>query len=270
MGTGMTEMKMKSTDAVYLYCLGRAACFAARPLPDPHGGPPLLLQPAGELVAVLTEVARSEFCGAAAERRLADPAWVAGKVAHHAAVVDWAMQRSPVFPARFGTLFSSPRRVATLMRRRAVPIGRMLERVEGAAEWAVKVWLDRPAATRWRAAALAAQAPAAGQLSAGAGYLRDRQLQTQAGKGLEAWLQPTLQTLSARLLQHAVELRRRPHPPAATELAANWALLVADSQAAAFGERLAAIDPEFAEQGLRLELSGPWPPYSFCVSLGED
>lgn len=255
------------TDAVYLYCFGRADCFAALPLPSPDRGPPLLLQPAGELVAVLAEVARSEFCGAAAEQRLADPNWVAGAVARHAAIVEWAMQRSPVFPARFGTLFSSPRRVAALMRRQAAQIGRMLDRVEGAAEWAVKVWLDRPAATRWRAAALAAQAPAAGQLSAGAGYLRDRQLQTQAGKGLEAWLQPTLRALSARLLQHAVELRCRPHPPAAAELAANWALLVADSQASAFGERLAAINPEFAEQGLRIELSGPWPPYSFCVSL---
>ena len=47
----------------------------------------------------------------------------------------------------------------------------------------------------------------------------------------------------------------------------NWAFLVPRGAAEDFGVRVQRINAAHVEEGLVLELSGPWPPYSFCPSL---
>lgn len=252
----------------YLYCFARAANLDAPPATGADGEPPLIVLRAGEIAAVLAQVATDEFCGDAAEARLADPAWIARKVAAHTAVIASTMERSPVFPARLGTLFSSADRVIELMRQQAPLIARVLERVDGKAEWAVKAWLDRSAAIRFQAATDGA--PDLAALPAGFRYLRERQLQAQASARQGAWLEQTRQEIATRLLECAFELRSRPVRQVADgEVAANWAALVAHGQLATFGERVAELNREYANCGIRLDFTGPWPPYSFCVPLTE-
>ncbi|AOJ05082.1 MULTISPECIES: GvpL/GvpF family gas vesicle protein [Burkholderia] len=259
-------------DALYLFCFARAAsldpALAARPPDEPR----LQLLREGNLGAVLCDASRSEFAGADAERRLADPAWIAGRVATHAAVIEWAMRYSPVFPAQFGTLFSSANRVAALMRSCHPRIGGVLDHVEGKTEWAVKGWLDRPAATDSRAASLRADELEPASRSAGVRYLRERQLLARASQNLRRWLEQSVPQVSARLQRHAVEMRSRPWrtSDAPNEIVANWAFLVRNRDVPAFRRQADAINAELATQGLRFDLSGPWPPYSFCVPLAEE
>ncbi|MDN7672544.1 GvpL/GvpF family gas vesicle protein [Burkholderia oklahomensis] len=259
-------------DALYLFCFARADSLEPALATRPPGEPRLQLLRQGDLAAVLCDASRSEFAGADAERRLADPAWIAGRVATHAAAIEWAMRYSPVFPAQFGTLFSSADRVVALMQSCHPRIGRVLDHVDGKTEWAVKGWLDRPAATDSQAASIRAGEPEPAARSAGAGYLRERQLQARAGQNLRRWLERSLPLVSARLQRQAVETCSRPWraSDAPNEIVANWAFLVRNRDVPAFRRQMEAINAEFATQGLRFDLSGPWPPYSFCVPLTEE
>jgi len=47
----------------------------------------------------------------------------------------------------------------------------------------------------------------------------------------------------------------------------NWAFLVPRNSVKDFKTRIEHANTDHIEQGLFFQLSGPWPPYSFCVSL---
>ncbi|MBI2200221.1 MAG: GvpL/GvpF family gas vesicle protein, partial [Candidatus Rokubacteria bacterium] len=78
--------------------------------------------------------------------------------------------------------------------------------------------------------------------------------------------------IARALLEHAVEFREREvvsggAPDEAGARILNWAFLVPRSRVDDFRARIQRINAEHAPHGLVLDLSGPWPPYSFCPSL---
>ncbi|AOJ71121.1 MULTISPECIES: GvpL/GvpF family gas vesicle protein [Burkholderia] len=258
--------------ALYLFCFARAERLAPAWATRPPGEPRLQLLRDGDLAAVLCDASRSEFAGADAERRLTDPAWIAGRVAIHAAVIEWTMRYSPVFPAQFGALFSSADRVIASMQSAHAHISRVLDLVDGKTEWAVKGWLDRRAATDSQAALLRAEEPEWAARATGTHYLRERQLQARAGHNLRGWLEQSVPPVSARLQRHAVQMCSRPSraSDSPNEIVANWAFLVRNRDVQAFRRQAKAVDAEFAARGLHFDFSGPWPPYSFCAPLAEE
>jgi hypothetical protein len=50
-------------------------------------------------------------------------------------------------------------------------------------------------------------------------------------------------------------------------MVANWAFLVRRDSIAALRQRVHELDDDFAQQGLRLQEAGAWPPYSFTPAL---
>src|SRR3990172_3118588 len=94
--------------ALYLFCLARphvAPCAQGIGLDEQS---PLYLQTFQDVTAVIGNVLLDDFCGPAADEHMQDLAWLGPRGHRHEAVVERAMQCSPVLPARFGTLFSSP------------------------------------------------------------------------------------------------------------------------------------------------------------------
>ncbi|WP_232289999.1 GvpL/GvpF family gas vesicle protein, partial [Burkholderia humptydooensis] len=123
-----------------------------------------------------------------------------------------------------------------------------------------------------QAALLRADEPESAARTAGARYLRERQLQARAGQNLRDWLEQSVPPISARLQRHAVEMCSRPCRASDSEheIVANWAFLVRNRDVPAFRRQAEAIDAEFATWGLHFDFSGPWPPYSFCAPLTEE
>lgn len=260
-------------DPLCLFCFVRAERVAGTQLPAAVDAPPLVLLREGAVAALLARVPREDFCGTDATQRLADPAWLATQVIRHSAVLNWAMRHSPVFPARLGTLFSSIERVQVLMREHAAVIDRVLDRVEDKTEWAVKGWLNRSIAEQRQALTLATCEPDEA-LSPGTRYLSKRIHQAQAARQLDAWLVQSAQAILARLTNQAQAFRSRPatsagSPATSNELVSNWAFLLNERQTPAFSDLVQSINREFAGAGFQLEVSGPWPPYSFCEPLME-
>jgi hypothetical protein len=214
-----------------------------------------------------------DFCGEAAELRLRDLAWVGPRALRHEAVVEEVMRHSPVLPVRFGTLFSSPERLAEFLDKHRAVISEFLERVADQEEWSVKGLLDRRQAGHALAAAsLAAREAQLAALPPGRRYFAEQRIRAGAEKELSLWLEETRRQVARHLREQASgfcecpEVPREP-PESGIEVVLNWAFLLPKSAAPAFRVRVDQMNEKQAIGGLVLELSGPWPPYRFVPPL---
>jgi gas vesicle protein GvpL/GvpF len=226
-----------------------------------------------DVCAVVGQVAREDFCDDTAESRLRDLAWVGPRALSHEAVVEEVMRSSPVFPARFGTLFSALASLAGFMDKHRGTISQFLERVEHQDEWALKCRLDRKRAGRALVALrVDSQQEQIRKLSAGARYFENQRIRARAEKELDLWLNQTLRQVAGDLIRQASEFRECPVvdwgiQEDGSEAIVNWALLLPRNKTAAVRGRTEQLNRDFAPSGLAFELSGPWPPYRFAPVL---
>lgn len=267
MDSGMVE------SGVYLYCFARRAFVAeAIEAPSVNGQGRVTSLQLGELVAVTSDVELVEFTGPQAEAHLSDLSWVGPRAVRHEQVIEEIQRRSPVFPVRFGSLFSSRDILLEAMRQHHDDILAFLDRTDGQEEWAVKGYLDRSSATE----AVTREAMAAEEdqraLSPGKRFLERQRLSSQAGRRLSDWVQAAREQLRRRLQEIATSLVERPagagvaaeHPG---ELVLNTAVLVARHRVSSLLSAVEALNAEWGARGLTLQCTGPLPPYSFTPAL---
>lgn len=259
-----------SREVLYLYCLARARLLPAIGGMGVDGEHALSLIPFKDIVAVVSAVSMDDFCGPFAEARLQDLTWVGPRVCRHHEVVERTMGASPVVPARFAVLFSSPMGLTAWLDTHQGTIVEALDRMTDHEEWAVKGTLDRRRAeARLLPAALEPRGHS--PTSSGTRYLQERRARVGIGRELDARLRDVSGRIASTLLDCAAEFREREvvaGAPDDQEVAIlNWAFLVPRSALDAFMACIASTNVEHAELGLTLTARGPWPPYGFCPSL---
>ena len=259
---------MSAPPATYAYCLVRRAAapdLRAAPRGLPGAGRPRALAAGAGLWLIVADAPLTRYGEAALARVLRDLDAVSRCAMAHSAVVAHVARRAPVLPLRLLTVFSSDARALAETRRRRAAIERRLAHVTGRAEWGVQVRLDpeRAAAVRARAATRRATAG----LSPGTRFLERRRHQRRAAEGLAADARAAATAVYRALARHATNARQR--PPASTSgpvvLLLDAAFLVAGTRAAQFRQAVRAHATRVAPRGLRVRLTGPWPPYSFVA-----
>ncbi len=258
--------------AIYLYCLARSGALATIDGSGVDGEHSMNLIPVKDIVAVVSTVRVDDFLGPLAEARMRDLAWVGPRACRHEEVIERAMRSSPVVPARFAALFSSLESLATWLEAHHDAISRALDRFADHEEWAINGTLDRPKAQARLLALTLARQGGVRASSPGARYFEERRIQAGTDRELGAWLNEVSAGIARTLLAHAVEFRERRvvtggAPDEEGTRILNWAFLVSQRSVDDFGAQIRRINTEHAEQGLVLDLSGPWPPYSFSPSL---
>jgi Gas vesicle synthesis protein GvpL/GvpF len=209
------------------------------------------------LQAVVCEVDLDEFGEEPLRSNLENLVWVEQMArAHHAAVCAVDAVGTTV-PMRFATIYESDDRVAEQMRALRDGLTEALDRVEGAAEWSVKAYaaLETPGRSD--------QPPA----QSGAAYLMRKREAVEARRARErddeeclALLHQRLATLaraSRRLQLQDPRLSGRQEP-----MRMNAAYLVAHEAADPFTVHASTALADRPD--LRVEVEGPWPPYSFA------
>ena len=264
----------KSEVVLYLFCFARpeeARQVAASGVDERN--PVLIFCPSAEVCAVIAEVAREDFCGPEAERRMEQLSWVGPRALRHEAVIEEVMEHSPVLPARFGTLFSSLPALTQFMDAHRAVIAQFLGRVAGQREWSVRGRFDRNRAQQARTAERLAAEP--GQLSGlaeGTRYFAEKRFRHQAEQELGGWLEQALRQVVGELARHASDCREcaplaRERSDNQAEEVLNCAFLLPDSKAASFLQEVERANLEHAPKGLQFEPSGPWPPFRFVPAL---
>jgi hypothetical protein len=253
--------------AIYVYAFVDATQNSPH-RPDPEGL--LSLHRVGSINAIICQVPLADFCGPDAERNLEDPAWLLPRIRYHESVVEGAMAWSPVFPARFATLFASVASLTDFMRRHETAIARFLEQVTGQQEWTLRLTAalddlathDDLAVELW---------PDWSGYSLGKRYLRLREerprLLRLAGERVARLVPDVLDGL--RPFVTAIRPLQSAEPGASDQYVEKHAILASVSQLAALHDRASELAAEQKNQRLQIALSGPWPPYSFRPALDE-
>jgi len=261
---------------LYLFCFARPGMTAALTETGVDGHSPVLIRSSPIATAVVSELSLAEFCGPATDAQMQDLAWVGPRACRHEKVIEAVMQHSPVLPARFGTLFSSPANLQQFLETHGQAISQFLDRVADQEEWAVKGFLDKARARQSALAReLAAQAGRLGTLPAGKRYLEEQRIRREADQKRHAELNEICQALAADLRGYASAFSERKvladcQAGNGVEAIVNWAFLLPKSGVRNFQAEIELANENHGDTGLTFKLSGPWPPYSFAPSLASE
>jgi len=200
-------------------------------------------------------------------------------VLHHHRTLESLVARQTVLPLRFGAVFGNDQGVEQALRRNHDALQEVMDRVDGAVEWGLKIFCDRTCLGQ----RLASDNPAIAGL---------RKKMADAGEGKRFFLGRQVERLTqeevdraiARFLDHTAQ---RLHgvsrdiavgkvQPAAlhghdSEMVFNGACLVNRGVEQRYFQVVDDLGQAYADFGLDYESSGPWPPYSFSdCRLGDE
>jgi Gas vesicle synthesis protein GvpL/GvpF len=249
-------------------------------LPAGVAGTPVRAIGAAGLTVLASNVDLAEFGEAALRRNLENLAWLEEVARAHHDVVDAAVRLFPVLPARFATVYRGDASMVAALAGRGDQLRAALARVGGRMEWGVKAYAvpaqgGDPSTRAGHAAPIAAGSAAGtgarAEPGAGVAYLKRRRAQISAKRESSRTVVASARQVHVELSGHAAQARLySPQAPALSGTKApmllNAAYLLDAGGAAGFASVVAAAAA--AHPDLRLDLTGPWPPYSFAGQEG--
>jgi hypothetical protein len=174
----------------------------------------------------------------------------------HDAVVRAAVPAGPVLPLRFGTVVADEDGARRLLREHAATARERLDRIGDAREWGVRLVRSlteqEPATTGPRE-----------ELSGTEFLTRRRQALRERDDAAQA-ARVAAESLEAALAPHVTESLRRGGAPGSS-LLLDVAYLVPPGSEAGFLAEAERLGADLRPSGLSLEVTGPWPPYSFAT-----
>jgi hypothetical protein len=228
-------------------------------------GEPVRVIAAGGLSAAVTTVSLAEFGEQALRRNLEDLAWLENVARIHHEVIEVAAQHGPVLPMRLATIYHDDESAIATLAQRADDFTVALRRVAGRVEWGVKISAGSAAAVQGFPEDDRGGAGASGP---GAAFLRRRRTQLTAREEASRAAAADAEKIHLALGGLAVASYARPPQDRqltghAERMILNGAYLVDREGSAGFADAVYRLGAECPD--LRMELTGPWPPYSFAV-----
>ncbi|MEH0021869.1 MAG: GvpL/GvpF family gas vesicle protein [Desulfobacter sp.] len=277
----MTEPENHSPPKDLLYLYGFAVSTDLEDIQGTgiDGQSPLFLNRAGNMAAILSHASLADFTGDTGEENLGDINWITPRACRHQEVIARVMARSPVLPVRFGTLFLTQASLDRTIHTHGAEITAFLGHVRGREEWAIKGYMDRKKALKQVARDLAAQTAEAPRdrspdtRAPGTRYFQKKKQEQEAEQMLKQAIHTSVMAIADILEPLGVDMTERDLMSRAatgkeTDMVLNWAALLEKDEVSRFRNRVDEINTAHQQEGLTLEFSGPWPPYSFCPAIG--
>ncbi|WP_232109624.1 GvpL/GvpF family gas vesicle protein [Streptomyces buecherae] len=257
------------TGPCYAYAIGRGTPELADAAAGVSGldGAGVRTVCADGLGALVCAVAPDAFDTAGLRAQLEDLERLTTIARSHHEVVAAASAATTVLPLRLGTVYRDASRVAQMLREHGAALRESLDRLAGHAEWGVKVYAEPGAG--------APTPPAADDTTdtPGRAYLQRRRAAREAQRAADRTAREVVARVRAGAAEWAVD--RVAHRPQHGELAStngenlvNDAYLVGAEHVDAF--QAAVRHAAAGAAGVRVELTGPWAPYSFATPPGAE
>ncbi|MFJ8753191.1 GvpL/GvpF family gas vesicle protein [Streptomyces sp. NPDC102441] len=253
----------------YVYAVSRAEAPLEAALTGRPGleGAPLRTVRAGDLVALVSSVPSASYGTEGVKAQMEDLDRLEVLARTHHSVVEAAYEHATVLPMRLVTVYLDDGRVRDMLGAREPEFSALLARLEGHVEIGVKIYADpREAVTVSAPATDTAAGP-------GRAYLQRRRSQQQNHRETYRAAGSVAAEVPVRVAGTArAHVTHRPQQgdlaQAAGENIVNDAYLVQDAQAEAFRAALAGLAD--GVPGVRVEITGPWAPYSFATPPAAD
>jgi hypothetical protein len=261
-------------EAWWVYCIVRPGGELPDGLQGVTSAAPAVIS-AGGLAAVASRVPLAEFGEHALRENLNDLGWLERVARAHDGVLEELLPRGPVVPLRVCTIYTDEAQIAAMLEGRSADLDAALDRLDGKAEWGVKVIADHDRiAERARGASEATQALAAQVDSGpeGGAYLARKKLAAAVRDEADRLIADALREAHAQLGEWAcasvlLPAQNRELSGHAGEMVLNAAYLVDAERAEPFVALVEELDAR--SPGLAFQVTGPWPAYNFAGAPAE-
>jgi hypothetical protein len=250
------------TEGVWTYAVVTGDAVAPH-LVGLHGvaGEPVRTVTGAGLTAVVGTVGLDEFGEEGLRRNLENLDWLAKTARAHDAVISAVARFGPVVPMRMATVYLDDRRVLDLLEVRHDDFVAALAHVTDRAEMGVKAYADPSALRREQEPA----DTAGGAKMSGTAYLMRRRRALAADDDAFRIAAGHADRIHGLLMTHAVDGKRKPATDRSLSGRNDWTVLngtylVDTAEIDAFRAAVASA----GTAGIELEITGPWPPYSFA------
>lgn len=255
---------------IWAYCVAAAGEPLPEGLPGVHPAAPVDRLEYGGLAACVSRVPLAEFGEEPLRSNLNDLEWLERVARRHEAVLERALEAATIVPLRLCTIFDNEDGVRRMLDEQRPALTVALEQLADRQEWGVKLLVDRE--TLEAAARAQDEEEIADEeldtRSAGGAYLLRRRMERQVRESADRLAVGVAEDVHAQLQDWASDAVL--NPPQNRDLSGhegemllNGAYLVETPKV----QRLRGLIDELEERhralGVRLEMTGPWPPYNF-------
>jgi hypothetical protein len=231
---------------------------------------------AGGLAAVISRVPAEEFGAEPLRANLNDLAWLERVARAHEAVLERALAVATIVPLRMCTLYETEDGVRQMLESEHEAFAAALEHLAGRQEWGVKVLVDPEKLAdeaRVRSGDVMEYEEGPATSTDGGAYMLRRRQERHVREVADALAAGVSEDIHSRLRDWAIDAVTQ--PPQNRDLSGhegemllNGAYLV-DADRVDDLHRLASeLQDRHRELGVRLDLTGPWPPYNFASGQG--
>jgi hypothetical protein len=176
-----------------------------------------------------------------------------------------------VVPFKFGTILKDEKAASKMLQDNEEKFKKLLSKFTGRAEWGLKVYADTQEFIKHimqTESKFKNLEEAREKLSRGAAYLLGRKMEDELKDDAVARLAKVTEAISQELGKDADEAKlNKTLPQKLTgkkkEMILNAVYLVEREKVASFCKQAKRLIEKYESMGLDLEVSGPWPPYSF-------
>lgn len=224
------------------------------------------------LAFAISRVSRRDFNESALKNHFEDLDWLEDVARAHHDVVQALSAHTTVLPLRMATVYQDDARAGQALAEQHDAFAGRLAQLTAHTEFGVKIYLvpaADPAGTG--PAADAADADSGAATTPGRAYLQRRRAQHDAQEAVYGQAQEAAKIVEAIASRYASQHVRHPVQSGAltgpAENVLNDAYLVPDAYAEPF--RAAVEEAVGVFDGIRVEVTGPWAPYSFAMPSAE-
>jgi Gas vesicle synthesis protein GvpL/GvpF len=265
-----------ASELLWAYCVLRAGDRHPSDLAGVDPAAAVHAEDGGGLVALVSLVPKAEFGSDALRRNLNDLEWLERVARAHEAVLEETLELSTLVPLRMCTLYESGESVRRMLERERDDLVDALDALDGRSEWAVKVLADRDKlreAARARSDSAGVRQRQLAEHGKGGAYMLRRRFERELRAAAHSLAAEIAGQVHARLQDWAIDaITSRPQNRELSghqgDMLLNGAYLVERERVGELQELVRELEDDHSELGIRIELSGPWPPYNF-VSRGD-
>ena len=259
-------------DLIYVYCISNTLPG----LIDYMESKGLKCIMADDLYVIVKYVSGEEFSEENLKKNLADLQWLETNARDHIMIISKIMEQNTVIPFNFGTIYQSEESLKKFIKDYSGSLSENLLHLEWKEEWAVKIYVDRKALTEQidelseEVAALEKQIMAS---SPGKAFLlkrkktdlieneMDRLCKNYGQEYYNEFKNLSVSTCLNNLIPKDFTGRE-------DTMILNATFLVHKTKVPDFKNTFEILKKKDGNSGFFLEVTGPWPPYSF-ISLKE-
>lgn len=254
----MNGQAARPETGLYAYAITRAADLGLSGVAGLTGAVPRVVAHEG-LGLVVSDIRLSELDEVMAEEQPTEHGRLAALARAHDAVVRAAFEQDAVLPLRFGTVLADQTAVRRLLADRHDEALALLDHVAGSQEWGAKV-RGRPQPRE----PVPPPAPvrAGGARPSGTEYLARRRSALAEAEQRESRRRAALDDVEAELAARATD--RVSRRASGGDVVLDVAYLVPEQSTVEFLAVAETSAARLGEHGMELEITGPWPPYSFA------